>query len=293
MQIERVGTFRLGWGESIVWDDRRDRLYFVDCAAQTLHWLDDGDDELHTLRAPSMPAGIVPTDDGRFVAALHDGLFVVDPDRGAFEQLAAYPPALGGRCNDACADLHGNLVTGKLNIGPEEGSSWWFSARDGWRLVDPDISNTNGPAVAVLDGVMTLIIGDTSAQYYAYPYEPQTGSVGERRVFGDVSALEGGPDGSTFDADGGLWCALFGGAQLVRFTTSGLDRVLEVPVANPTDVTFGGRGLDRLYVVSVAANDGSGLDGALLVIDGLGATGREEPRFSLERSSGGAGNSRA
>jgi hypothetical protein len=54
-------------------------------------------------------------------------------------------------------------------------------------------------------------------------------------------------------------------------------------VANPTDVTFGGPGLDRLYVVSVAAggSDGSALDGALLVIDDLGARGRLEPRVAL------------
>jgi sugar lactone lactonase YvrE len=55
-------------------------------------------------------------------------------------------------------------------------------------------------------------------------------------------------------------------------------------VANPTDVTFGGPDLDRLYVTSVAAGpdgDADGLDGALLVIDGLGLKGRPEPRAAL------------
>jgi sugar lactone lactonase YvrE len=51
-------------------------------------------------------------------------------------------------------------------------------------------------------------------------------------------------------------------------------------VEYPTDVTFGGADLDRLYVTSVAAPDGDGLDGALLVIDGLAERGRLEPRFS-------------
>jgi sugar lactone lactonase YvrE len=130
---------------------------------------------------------------------------------------------------------------------------------------------------------MTLIIGDTAAQYYAYPYDAAQGTVGPRTVFGDVSALDGLPDGATLDDDGGLWCALFGGAQLACFTTGGLDRTVAVPAANPTDVTFGGAGLDRLYVVSVAAagSDGTGLDGALLVIDDLGVRGRHEPRFQL------------
>jgi sugar lactone lactonase YvrE len=283
VHIERIGDFTLGWGESLVWDDRTRRLYFVDCAAQTLHRLEHDSAELHTLELPSMAAGIVPTDDGALVACLDDGLHRVDPDGGTTTLLTPYPHGLGQRANDACADLSGNLITGTLNLQKAEGSSWWFSSDVGWRLLDPDISNTNGPTVAVLGGSMTLIIGDTSAHYYAYPYDDARGTAGPRTVFGDVSDLDGWPDGATLDDEGGLWCALVGGAQLARFTTDGLDCTVPVPVANPTDVTFGGPGLDRLYVVSVAAggSNGSGLDGALLVIDDLGARGRPEPRFAL------------
>jgi L-arabinonolactonase len=281
--IERVGDFTLGWGESLVWDDRTERLYFVDCAAQTLHWLVGHDTELHTLRLPSMPAGIVPTEDGALLACLDDGLHRVDPDAGTNELVATYPDGLGQRANDACADLSGHLITGTLNLQRAEGSSWWYSSRDGWRLLDPDISNTNGPTVSALGGSTTLVIGDTSAHYYSYPYDAEHGTVGPRTVFGDVSALEGMPDGATLDEDGGLWCALVGGGQLARFTNAGLDRTVAVPVANPTDVTFGGPALDRLYIVSVASGvaGGPGLDGALLVVDDLGVRGRLEPRFRL------------
>ena len=283
MRIERVGDFTLGWGESLVWDDRSGRLYFVDCASQKLHWLEHDSTELHTLDLPSMAAGIVPTEDGALVACLDDGLHRIDPDAGSTQLLTPYPEGLGQRANDAVADLSGNLITGTLNLQKAEGSSWWYSPRHGWRLLDPDICNTNGPTAAELDGSMTLIIGDTSAQYFAYPYDAEQGTVGPRTVFGDVSDLEGLPDGATLDDDEGLWCALVGGAQLARFTTAGLDRTVAVPVANPTDVTFGGPGLDRLYVVSVAAagSNGTGLDGALLVVDDLGARGRLEPRFAL------------
>jgi sugar lactone lactonase YvrE len=279
VRIDRVGDFTLGWGESLVWDDRSTRLYFVDCAAQTLHWIDGDDPELHTCALPSMAAGLVPTEDGGLVACLGDGLSLVDPDAGTTTLLTPYPDGLGARANDACADFDGNLITGTLNLAPAEGSAWWYSSRHGWRLLDADISNTNGPTAAVLDGSMTLIVGDTSAQYYSYPYDPGRGAVGPRTVFGDVSALDGLPDGATLDDEGGLWCALVGGAQLARFTTSGLDRTVALPVTSPTDVTFGGPALDRLYVVSIGG-DGE-LDGALLVVDGLGARGRSEPRFRL------------
>jgi len=50
--IHRVGDFSLQWGESLRWDDRRQRLYFVDCATQTLHWLEHAEPPLQSLRLP-------------------------------------------------------------------------------------------------------------------------------------------------------------------------------------------------------------------------------------------------
>ena len=282
MEITRIGALRLGWGESLVYDELRDRLYFVDCAAQTLHWLQGGDGELQTVTLPSMAAGLVPAEDGTLVGALDDGLYVIDPDAGTARLLSPYPHELGVRANDACADLSGNVVTGTLNLGPGPGSLWWFSARQGWRMLDTGISNTNGPNVTIADGAMTLYVGDTSADYYRYRYDAEKGAVGHRELFGDVSGLAGAPDGAAVDDQGGLWCALVGGGQLARFTDSGLDRTVPLPITNPTDVAFGGPDLDRLYVASIGLGAaGEALDGALLVIDGLGIRGRPEPRARL------------
>jgi sugar lactone lactonase YvrE len=282
VEVTRIGAFRLGWGESLVYEESRDRLYFVDCAAQTLHWLQGGDSEPQTMKLPSMAAGLVPTESGTFLGVLDDGLHVIDPDAGTAPLLSPFPEELGARANDACADLSGNIVTGTLNLGPGTGSLWWFSASDGWRMLDEGISNTNGPNVAVANGVMTLYVGDTSADYYRYRYDAAMGTVGDRQLFGDVSGLAGAPDGAALDQEGGLWCALVGGGQLARFTDTGLDRTITLPVTNPTDVAFGGADFDRLYVVSIglgAADDT--LEGALLVIDGLGFVGRPEPRARL------------
>ena len=273
MDIQRVGDFELTWGESLVWDEQRSRLYFVDTLGMAVHWLDGAVGELHSATAPQMPSGMVATPDGNLVVTMDDGLYVFEPDASRWGLLASYPPELGGRCNDMCADFDGNLITGKLNIGPDEGSSWWYSATQGWKLIDDDISNTNGPTVAVLDGQMTLIIGDSAKHYYRYDYDPATGTVGSRSVFGDMDSVGGGiPDGATLDDDDGLWCAIPRSSKLVRFTTKGHDGTIELPFEHPTDVTFGGPNLDRLYVVAI--NEG------LYVIDGVGR-GRVEPRAAV------------
>ena len=258
MQITEIGS-KTGWGESVTWDDRRQRLYFVDCAAQTLHW----DDE--TWKLPSMPTGVVLTEDDRLVVVLDDGLHVLDVDARTTELLAPNPPGVD-RCNDACADLDGNVITGKLNMGPDAGAAWRWSSQDQtWSILDDDIANTNGPNAA--DGL--LVIGDTSAQYWAYDYDGTTAS--NRRLAGDVEGTGGRPDGATFDADTRLWAALVGGGIVVRFGPDGsVEERIEVGYQLPTDVAFAGPDLDRLYITVI--------DGPLLAIDGLGVRGRPEPR---------------
>lgn len=274
MEITRVGDFTTVWGESALWDEHHQRFYFTDVLSSAIHWLDEGDDIPKILHTPTMPSGMVATPAGRLVVTFEDGLYLVDVEARSAEVLSVYPERLGGRCNDMCADLEGNLITGKLNLGPAEGSSWWYQpSTDTWKMLDDDISNTNGPCVFEVDGQMTLIIGDSSKHYFAYAYDPSAGTVGPRRIFGDMDAIGGGvPDGSALDTNGGLWCALPGRGQLVRFDATGRTDTVDLPCKNPTDVAFGGPNLDRLYVTAI--EDG------LYVITDL-AQGRIEPRAHL------------
>ena len=169
--INRVGEFVVRWGESLRWDDVRQRLYFVDCAKKTLHWLEGGEPPLHTLQLDSLPTGLVLTGGRQLVICLDGGLHVVDPDAGTSDLLVAYPDGMYGRANDANADDSGNLVTGTLNLGPGPGAFWWFSVSDGWRLLDDGIGNANGPVVVDVDGQSTLVFADTLARsIYAYDY---------------------------------------------------------------------------------------------------------------------------
>lgn len=286
VEMAPVADISLVWGESLRWDDERERLYFVDCGAQTLHWLEGAEPPLQTMQLPSLPTGLALTEDGRLVVALDDGLHVADPDAGSIEKLSPYPEGMGGRANDANADLDGNLVTGTLNMGPAPGSFWWFSAVDGWRQLDDGISNANGPVVVDVDGERTLVIADTVAgKIYAYPYDGSAGAVGERRVLLDTLPLAGLPDGACADSDGGLWACIVGAGNIVRHNGSD-DTTIATGVELPSDVTFGGADLETMFFVSIAV-DVAGIHvtspnaGRLMRVDGTGHRGRPEPRMRL------------
>jgi sugar lactone lactonase YvrE len=291
-EVNRVGDFALQWGESLRWDERRARLYFVDCATHVLSWLDGAAPPLHTLQLPSLPTGVVLTEGDELVVCLDEGLHVVDPETGTNRLLAAYPEGMGGRANDANADGSGNLITGTLNVTPGPGSLWWFSARGGWRLLDDDFGNVNGPVVVSFAGESTLVVGDTVAEVvYAYRYDAAVGAVADRRVLSDHALLGGAPDGATVDAAGGIWSCVLRSGRLARLTGAGVDRVLDVPMANPSDLAFGDSNLSRLFVTSIAFDLGEGAEpaeeaGWLIAFDDLGVRGRPEARFDLAAETG-------
>jgi sugar lactone lactonase YvrE len=162
---------------------------------------------------------------------------------------------------------------------------WRFAPDGTWTELDPSFGNTNGPAVVG----STLWVGDTVAgSVEAYDYDAVAGRAEGKRVLVDerLPPLEGAPDGAVVDADGALWACVLRSGRLARVLADGtIDRVVDLPLANPSDVAFGGPDLDRLYVTSIALDLGEGVAptpaaGAVLVLDGLGVTGRVEPRFA-------------
>jgi sugar lactone lactonase YvrE len=133
----------------------------------------------------------------------------------------------------------------------------------------------------------TFYYSDTAARViWAYDFDLDAGTIANRRVLTDMDGQPGGPDGSTVDAEGFLWNAQWGGWRLVRYAPDGrVDRVVPMPVAQPTSCMFGGEDLATLYVTS-ARTGLSDADlarqpqaGGLFALD-VGVRGLPEPRFA-------------
>jgi sugar lactone lactonase YvrE len=275
--MEPVGDITLTWGESLRWDDRRNRLWYVDCGTQTLHWLDDlSAPSPGAMALPSLPTGIALTDGDDIIVCLDDGLHAVDADRGTTTLVTPYPPEMQGRANDANADGEGGLLTGTLNLAPGPGAAFRWSTSGGWQLLDDDVANFNGP-VAV-DG--TVVYSDTLA---GVVYRRDAAG---RHVICDHRPHGGAPDGATADSTGAIWSCSVRAGKLIRSVDGTDERVVDVPAANPSDVCFGGPDLDQLFLVSIALDlggtgDVGAMAGRLLTTTIPGIAGRPEARVGL------------
>jgi sugar lactone lactonase YvrE len=88
---------------------------------------------------------------------------------------------------------------------------------------------------------------------WVYDFDLASGAIDNRRVFAQVPNDAGVPDGLCVDAEGYVWSAHWGGWRLTRYAPDGrIDRLVPMPVPQPSCPAFGGPDLDVLYVSSAA-----------------------------------------
>jgi len=196
---------------------------------------------------------IAPTTDGRLVAGLRSGFAFFDPASGRLDPILDPEPGLPeNRLNDGKCDPAGRFWCASMNpeSGIAEGSLYVLDGALRCRKLHDGYFTPNGLAWSPDGG--TMYFADTRrGTIYAFAFDVATGSLGERRVFADVGALPGGPDGATVDADGFLWSAQFDGACVIRYDPCGrMDRVVRLPVTRPASCTFGGADLRTLFVTT-------------------------------------------
>ena len=311
-------------GECPVWDAVRGVLWWIDIRAPALRCLrptasakgSDGstialaDGHVRSWALPHLVGSIALTDDpqGRLLMALGQQLVLFDPELDDAGLHASHLPPAGQRTgpfetlvevtftdpnhrfNDGRCDPAGRFWVGTMNNitrGPE-GRMFRLDASQG--LVEfpelaPGLRIPNSLAFSP-DGRTMYFADSLDHAIRAFDYNAALGTPGASRPFASITA-PAFPDGSTIDAEGGLWNTHFHGGCLVRHRPDGtVDRVIDLPVRRPTCCAFGGPDLRTLYVTTTSQHMGpeeraaEPLAGALLALD-VGHCGLPEPRFRL------------
>lgn len=286
-------NLRCTLGEGPHWDAKDGVLYWVDIVGKTAFALRPGDGGSRSWTFDQPVSAIVPRVGGGLLVALADGLAFLDAESGQTTPFVA-PDAdhPGNRSNEARVDPMGRFWHGTMenNIGPNgedlpvtvstgtlnrvaaNGDSKRFVAEIG-------ISNT---LLWSADGTK-MFFGDTIKNTLdVYDFDMATGIPSNPKPFFGPHD-RGNMDGSAMDADGYIWNARWGGNCLIRFAPDGsVDRIVELPVSQPTSCVFGGLNLKTLYITSAAVGlegNGNALEGALLSIE-TDVAGQECTRFA-------------
>ena len=253
-------------GEGPVWSTRERALWFVDIKRCLIYRLDELMGQTRSWAAPSAPGFLAPLAGGGFIVGLKTGLHRFDPSEGRFSLITkvAGEPA-GNRLNDGAADSLGRLWFGSMDDGETERTGRLYRLdRNGLEAVDDGYAITNGPAASP-DGRVLYHTDSLERTIYAFDVD-EAGGLHDRRVFVRIEEGAGYPDGSTVDAEGCLWTALWSGWAVRRYSPAGqLIQEVRLPCANITKLAFGGEDLRTAYVTTARA----GLDAAALAAQPL------------------------
>jgi sugar lactone lactonase YvrE len=235
-----------------------------------LNWFDPVARTHGSSKLPMRASAAAPLAGGGLVMATELGLATFDRLTLRTELVRPISLSQGFRTNDGKIDPLGRF--------------WWSTMdnADGERpgsifVTYPDLRTERvmegvhiANAISFTSDGALLFLADSRLQiiWKCDAAEPRT-----RSVFAQTQG-DAFPDGAAMDAEGFLWNAQWGASRLVRYAPDGsIDRIVHVPVSQPTSCAFGGKNLSTLYVTSAwdglasSAEDRPALAGALFAFD--------------------------
>jgi D-xylono/L-arabinono-1,4-lactonase len=252
-QIEEIVADNNLCGEAPTWDYRNNRLLWVDNEASTVCQYVPANGERTVISRDLQACGIAINEDRRLIFAGFGGLHVWQAQNIYDTVVANYE---GGplQFNDIIADAKGRIYGGTIYWGAsgmEQYGRLYLIARGGEiAVVDEGIEVSNGLGFSTDDRIL-YYSDSTARKIYAYDVDQDSGELRNKRVFVNVPAEEGIPDGLTVDAQGFVWSAQWYGSQIVRYDPDGkVERQIVMPVKQVSSVMFGGKDLSELYVTS-------------------------------------------
>jgi sugar lactone lactonase YvrE len=251
MHVDVVASDRAGLGESPVWSQREGAIYWIDTRADRIYRLAPASGARASWATPSKIRSIGLRRGGGLVVAMKGAIAFLDTASGAFTTvLDPEPQVSDSRPNDAKVDRAGRFWFGTMQDERRTATGRIYRLDPDRRLSVHDVAYEcpNGPAWSP-DNRTFYLADSTVGVIHAYDYDPDAGTVRNRRPFAHVAT--GVADGATVDSAGYLWSAICDAGALHRYAPDGrLDRVVELPVSRPTSLTFGGDDLRTLFVTT-------------------------------------------
>ena len=192
------------------------------------------------------------------------------------------------RFNDGKCDAAGRFWVGTMALSEEENKGNLFVMETDLSVKKKieNVSISNGIAWNADNTIMYYI--NTPTNYvFAFDYDIENGEISNQRVAVDLTHENGFADGMTIDEEGMLWIAFYGGWRVARYNpeTGELLKQIELPVENVSCCTFGGPGLNDLYITTASkgmseeALQQQPLAGSLFVLKDCGYKGLPAAKF--------------
>jgi sugar lactone lactonase YvrE len=235
-------------GEGPCWSPLDGRLYWFDIKGKRLAWYAPKTDERGAFDLPMRASAAAPRSQGGLVMATEKGLAICDPDAGTLEMIRPYELEAGFRTNDGKIDMEGNFWWSTMDDNHGERTGAIYRTRPNFEtermLTGIHIPNT----ISFSPNGKTLYVADSRLQTI---FAHEAADLSKAVMFAQTAGAPASPDGSAVDAKGYVWNAQWGGWRIVRYSPKGeIDKIIPMPVQQPSSCAFGGEDMTTLFVTS-------------------------------------------
>ncbi|MEJ5090373.1 SMP-30/gluconolactonase/LRE family protein [Sphingobacterium faecium] len=238
-------------GESILWDNRKNSLYWVDILDKHIYKYNLGSEGVTVWNTDKYISKIVPDAQDGFIVAMQGMLAYWEENTNIVTPIIDIPEEeVNIRTNDGGLDPEGNLWIGTMHMEAIHGRGKLYCYKDQKLQVMLD-------AVSIPNGIVwsgelpyTYFIDTSTNEIRRYDFTKVQSEQISYEVLLKIPIAYGSPDGMCIGPDGHLWVAHWGGYGVYCWDINTgilLDRIY-VDAPHVTSCTFGGPNNQDLFI---------------------------------------------
>ncbi len=243
-------------GEGPIWVPQNQKLFWTDSDRTNIRCYNENDSSWEVINDSINASSLaLHTDDG-LIFGCKTGFYHLDKN-GNVESIAQVCEKENiSNINDIIADPLGRVYGGQDSFDPEQeyetGYLYKINLDRSVSIIEEGLHLSNGMGFS--PDLESFYLVDTILRtIYLYDFNVTSGTITNKKIFAILDKNEGLPDGLTVDSEGYVWVARFLGNGLSRYDPDGkIERKIELPIAQPTSLTFGGKDYNHIYVTSAS-----------------------------------------
>lgn len=242
-------------GESPLWDRKKRILYWIDILDNKIYAFHKK--RFYEFNYSFYISSIGLTNKGNLICATSKGILLINPfkkEKTVVHNLAKFTKESSfNRFNDGKIDYQGNFILGSMdkNEIKKSGNLYQINSRR-IKILDQGYKICNGPAFSP-DGKKMYFSDSLNQIIYVFDYDSDGGKISNKEIFSVLSKKGEFPDGLTVDQNGHIWCAVYGGSRIQRYSIDGKVReIINLPTKQITSCCFGGKENNCLFITSAS-----------------------------------------
>ncbi len=243
---------RCSVAEGPLWDDKNNKLFFVDILGKCIFILDYLTGKVKKYNVGQQIGCIALCENDNILLAMEDGVYIMAPD--GEKRLAHQPIQIKGRrFNDGKVGPDGCFYVGTTDY---DGKGAFYRLKNSVLEELFDCCSCSNGIDWSVDGKKMFYCDTPLQKIEVFDFDKKTHSLSNRSTFALIDKSIGMPDGFAMDNNDNIWLGLWNGNAVVQVKKDGsIGEKIDVPAKKASSCCFAGEHLTDLVITTASKDD--------------------------------------